>query len=336
MATETQDVRLPVKKLADGRNTSEKFDTGRNFANKLWNASRFAIANLASIAAEDIDEKSWTIPDRWILSRLMRTIQEADASLAAYRFDLYAKACYDFFWRDLCDWYIEAIKSELKDGPRKAQVAHILATALDQSLRLMHPMIPFITETIWQNLNTIRPNRGLEGRIEAPASDLLIKAQWPQFNDDLTSEGAEHVFTQLQGLIIAVRNIRNEYKVDPRTPISISIAAPGDATRQILANKSLIENLATCRLLEVSPDLPCPPYCARGSASSCDIYAHNLIDTNAEEQRLTKRRDELTKLRATLQGRLSNESYVAKAPPQLVKQTQDQLAEVEAELARLS
>src|SRR5438045_6031232 len=78
MATETQDVRLPVKKLADGRNTSEKFDTGRNFANKLWNASRFAIANLASIAAEDIDEKSWSIVDRWILSRLMRTIQEAD------------------------------------------------------------------------------------------------------------------------------------------------------------------------------------------------------------------------------------------------------------------
>src|SRR5207245_4628998 len=119
----------------------------------------------------------------------------------------------------------------------------ILATALDQSLRLMHPMIPFITETIWQNLNSIRPHRGLEGRIEAPASDLLIKAKWPEFNDDLTSEGAEHVFTQLQGLIIAIRNIRNEYKIDPRTPISIPIPAPGDASRQILANNSPSANL---------------------------------------------------------------------------------------------
>jgi valyl-tRNA synthetase len=334
MATETQDVRLPVKKLADGRNSSEKFDTGRNFANKLWNASRFAIANLTSIEAEDVDEKSWTIPDRWILSRLMRTIQEADAALSAYRFDLYAKACYDFFWRDLCDWYIEAIKPELKDGQRRAQVANILATALDQSLRLLHPMIPFITEAIWQNLNTIRPSRGLEGRIEAAPFDLLIKAKWPEFNDDITSEGAEHVFTQLQNLIIAIRNIRNEYKIDPRKPISVSIAAPGDANRQILANKSLIENLATCKLLDVPSELPCPPNCARGTAAGCDIYAHNLIDASAEEQRLSKRRDELMKQRAALKGRMT-ETYIAKAPPQLVKQTQDQLAEIEAELARL-
>jgi len=336
MATETQDVRLPVKKLADGRNTSDKFDVGRNFANKLWNASRFAIANLASIPAEDVDEKSWTITDRWILSRLMRTIQEADAALGAYRFDLYAKTCYDFFWGDLCDWYIEAIKPELKEGERRGQVANILAATLDQALRLLHPVVPFITETIWQNLNGIRSARGIEGRIEAAPSELLIEAQWPQFNDDITSEGAEHVFAQLQGLIIAIRNIRNEYKVDPRKAITISIAAPGDATRQILTNQSLIENLAICKLLEVSPDLPCPPNCARAASSGCDLFAHNLIDANAEEQRLTKRRDELTKLRATLQTRLSNESYVAKAPPQLVKQTQNQLAEVEAELARLS
>ena len=336
MATETQDVRLPVKKLADGRNTSDKFDVGRNFANKLWNASRFAIANLASIPAEDVDEKSWTITDRWILSRLMRTIQAADAALGAYRFDLYAKTCYDFFWGDLCDWYIEAIKPELKEGERRGQVANILAATLDQALRLLHPVVPFITETIWQNLNGIRSARGIEGRIEAAPSELLIEAQWPQFNDDITSEGAEHVFAQLQGLIIAIRNIRNEYKVDPRKAITISIAAPGDATRQILTNQSLIENLAICKLLEVSPDLPCPPNCARAASSGCDLFAHNLIDANAEEQRLTKRRDELTKLRATLQTRLSNESYVAKAPPQLVKQTQNQLAEVEAELARLS
>ena len=284
---------------------------------------------------EPFDESNWSLADRWIVSRFNRTVDEANKALEGYRFDVYAKACYDFFWRDLCDWYIEAIKSELKAGPRKAQVANILAAALDQSLRLMHPMIPFITETIWQNLNNIRPNRNLPGRIEAAPSDLLIKAKWPTFNDDITSEGAEHVFTQLQNLIIAIRNIRNEYKIDQRTPISISIAAPGDASRQILANKSLIENLSTCKILDVAADLPCPPNSARATASGCDLFAHNLIDANADEQRLSKRRDELTKLRATLRGRLSNESYIAKAPPQLVKQTQDQLAEVEAELSRL-
>src|SRR5438874_1304039 len=124
----------------------------------------------------------------------------------------------------------------------------------------------------------------------------------------------------------------HQTRIETRPPQSPSGQHPRRRPRPIPANTSLIENLATCKLLEVSADLQCPPYCARGSASSCDIYAHNLTDANAEEQRLTKRRDELTKLRATLQGRLSNESYVAKAPPQLVKQTQDQLAEVEAEL----
>jgi valyl-tRNA synthetase len=102
-----------------------------------------------------------------------------------------------------------------------------------------------------------------------------------------------------------------------------------------LANKSLIENLAVCKVLDVAADLPCPPNCARATASGCDLYAHNLIDANAQEQRLAKRRDELMKQRAALKGRMT-ETYVAKAPPQLVKQTQDQLAEIEAELARLS
>ncbi len=336
MATETQDVRLPVKKLADGRNTSDKFDAGRNFANKLWNASRFALANLAEIAPQPIDEKSWSITDRWILSRLMRTIQDADAALSAYRFDLYAKACYDFFWRDLCDWYIEAIKPELKSGPRQAQVAHILAATLDHSLRLLHPIIPFITEAIWAKLCEVRPERGIPGRIMACASPLLIHAAWPHFNDDLTSEGAEHVFTQLQNLIIAIRNIRNEYKVDQKTPISLSISAPGDSARQILANQPLIENLATCKIVEVKADLVPIPNSARGSASNCDIYAHNLANAETQDQRLSKRREELNKQISALRGRLSNESYTAKAPAHLVKQTQDQLAEAEAELARLS
>jgi valyl-tRNA synthetase len=118
-------------------------------------------------------------------------------------------------------------------------------------------------------------------------------------------------------------------------PIQISIAAPGDSSRQILANKSLIENLAVCKLLDVSADLPAPPSSARGTASGCEVFAHNLIDANAEEQRLTRRREELMKQRAALKGRMT-ETYIAKAPPQLVKQTQDQLAEIEAELSRLS
>ncbi|HEX2971884.1 MAG TPA: valine--tRNA ligase, partial [Tepidisphaeraceae bacterium] len=242
MATETQDARLPVKKLPNGKNTSDKFDVGRNFCNKIWNATRFALQNLASIPAEPVDESKWSIVDRWILSRLMRTVKECDEAIANYRFDQYARACYDFFWRDLCDWYVEAIKPDMKEGSksgRRGQVANVLAACLDVSMRLMHPMIPFITETLWWKLNEVRPERGIPNRISLATNKRLILSEWPKFNDDITSEGAEFVFTKLQEMIVGIRNVRNEYKVDPKKPVTVSISAPGDASRQILANKGV-------------------------------------------------------------------------------------------------
>src|SRR5262249_31438911 len=142
------------------------------------------IANRKSQIA-NVDETQWSMADRWIVSRFNRTVDEANQALAAYRFDLYAKSCYDFFWRDLCDWYIEAIKPDLKDPNRAPTVAHVLAATLDGALRLMHPIIPFITETIWWKLNETRPHRGLPGRLDcgdAP-SKRLIKAPWPTVGD---------------------------------------------------------------------------------------------------------------------------------------------------------
>ena len=336
MATETQDARLPVKKLPDGRNTSEKFDLGRNFCNKLWNACRFAFSNLESIPAEPAEESQWTIPDRWVLSRLMRTIKECDDALAAYRFDQYAKTAYDFFWRDLCDWYIEAIKPDLKEtSPRRGQAANVLAAALDHSLRLLHPIIPFITETIWWKFNEIRPDRSLGTVIAAGGSPRLIRAQWPQYNDSITSEGAEHVFTKLQDLITAIRNIRTEYKVDPKKTLAVTILAPGDSARQIQANKPLIELLATAEIRHASAEAAPPANSARATAAGCEIYAEGLIDPAAEQQRQQKRCEDLKKQRDALAGRLNNPGYSAKAPPHLVQQTKQQLAEVEAELTKL-
>ena len=135
-----------------GKNTSPKFDLGRNFCNKLWNAARFAMMHLEQAGPADtaVDETKLSMADRWIVSRFNRTVAECNDALANYRFDQYAKACYDFFWRDFCDWYVEAIKPAMKDPERAAQTANVLAAVLDGSLRLLHPMIPFITETIWQ------------------------------------------------------------------------------------------------------------------------------------------------------------------------------------------
>jgi valyl-tRNA synthetase len=333
MATETQDVRMPVKKMADGRNTSDKFDFGRNFCTKLWNASKFAISNLESQISEPADESKWSLADRWIVSRFNRTVAEADSALAQYRFDTYSKLCYDFFWRDFCDWYVEAIKPAMKDPARSAQTAAVLAAVLDGSLRLLHPIIPFITETIWWKLNEVRAERGLPKRLETKASKRLIHAAWPTVGE--FSEAAEFVFPKLQEIIGAIRNLRNDYKVDPKKPVAVSISAPGDSARSISENRELIETLAICSLKDVRSELAQPPESARALAAGCEVFVEGLVDENAEKERLAKKIEELTKKKAAMEGRLNNAGYIAKAPPKLVEETKRELAEIDAELAKL-
>jgi valyl-tRNA synthetase len=364
MATNTQDVRVPVEKDPQtGKNTSVKFDLGRNFCNKLWNAARFVLMQLQSplppggegqgegenpvrqisplIPAlspggerEKVDESTWSMADRWIVSRFNRTAGECEEALSNYRFDQYAKACYDFFWRDFCDWYVEASKPAMKDPNRAAQTAHVLAAMLDGSLRLLHPLVPFITEQIWQKLCAVRGERGLPGRVMGCTSDLLIRAAWPTDSKNY-SEAAEHIWPKLQEIITVIRNVRNQYKVDPRKPVTVSIMTSGDAARQVLGHKPEIELLATCRLADVGAGVSAPANSTAAAAAGCEIYLEGLVDKAAEEQRGAKRRDELAKQIAAMKGRLSNQGYIAKAPPHLVKQTQDQLAEAEAELAKL-
>ena len=348
MATETQDVRLPVQKLPDGRNTSDKFDLGRNFCNKVWNASRFAISNLEIFTAETTSHEgappclsasvvdSLSLADKWILSRLARTVSEANEALATFRFDHYAHVCYEFFWRDFCDWYVEIIKPTLKDPKQAATTAGVLAAALDQSLRLMHPVIPFITETIWWKLNEVVADRSLPGLLDAPVSKLLIKAAWPTPGASLINPQVENDFTLLQETVIAIRNVRNEHKVDLKRIVQVTIAAVDEsAARILLANQQTIQLLATCEIQAASVGASAPPDAVRTSAGNCDIFIAGMIDADAEKQRVARRKEDLTKLIATLESRLGNVGYIAKAPPHLVEQTQKQLADGKAELAKL-
>jgi valyl-tRNA synthetase len=333
MATETQDARLPVKKDSQGRNTSDKFDLGRNFCNKLWNAARFAIAHLENTAAEPVDEMKWSLADRWIVSRFNRAVEEADAAIKVYRFDVYAKACYDFFWRDFCDWYVEATKPAMKDPARAGQTANVLAAVLDGALRLMHPVIPFITETIWWKLCEARPERGLPGRITGCTSPRLILAAWPRVGN--FSEAAEHIFPKVQEIVGAIRNVRNEHKLDPKKPVTVSILAGAEPTRQMTENREVIELLAICTLREIGPEVKPAENAARTSAAGCDVFVEGIINAAADQERLGKRREELTRSIAAMKGRLNNEGYIAKAPAALVQQTKEQLAEMEGELAKL-
>ncbi len=346
MATETQDVRMPVKKDAQGRNTSDKFDFGRNFCNKLWNAARFVLSNLDADAAVGRDSKpaataqttagllsrpteADSLPDRWIISRFNQTVADANSAIATYRFDLYAKACYDFFWRDFCDWYVESVKSTLKTDAGAASRL-VAAAMLDGALRLMHPVIPFITETIWTQLNEAAPHRRLCGRIER----RLCKSAWPAAGQ--IDADAEHVFARLQGVISTIRNLRSEHKVDLKKRVTVSLAPPGaEAVKAAQDNRGLIESLATCTIATIADGLTPPADAMRANSDGCDIYVEGLSDPAAEQQRLAKRKEDLSKQRAALKGRLDNASYVAKAPPKLVEESKAQLAAIEAELEKL-
>lgn len=345
MATDTQDARMPVKRDAQGRNTSEKFDEGRNFCNKLWNACRFALGNLEGVECAEgtkgqrdrgtKGEEGTRLVDRWIVSRFNRAVAECDQALAAYRFDVYAKSCYDFFWRDFCDWYVEAIKPAMKDPARAPQTAGVLAAVLDGALRLMHPMIPFITETVWWRLNDVRPVRGLAGRVECPPSKRLVLAQWPRAG--ALDESAEQIFPKLQELIGAIRTVRNDRKISPKQTVAVSIRAPGDLAEQIESNRELIELLATCTLNAVVPDLPAVANATLVTSAGCDIHIEGLPSAGSgpDAARLAKEIADKQRSIDSLRGRLRNESYLAKAPPELVQQTRDQLAAAEADLAKL-
>ena len=197
----------------------------------------------------------------------------------------------------------------------------------------MHPMIPFITEMIWERLNEVRPYRGLPVGLECPGSRRLVQAAWPvasHFDDE-----ADTVFGRIQEIVTAIRKMRNEYKMDLKRRLDASILAPGDALGQVNPNRATIELLAGCRILIVSDMLPPIPGVARTSAGGCDIFIDDLRDAGAERLRAARREEDLLRQIQTLEARLAKESYTLKAPEALVKQTRDQLAAAKTELAKL-
>jgi len=214
MTTQTQDVRMPVEqmKLPDGRvaNTSPKFDVGRNFCNKLWNASRFAMMNLEGLEAGGFDKDKMTAVDKWILSRLAKTIADVSSGLDEFKFSEPLSVLYKFFWNELCDWYLEWIKPSMNDAEQRPIAQNVLAFVLDQVLRLLHPFVPFITEGIFQKLNEVAPVRKLNGLAESGQGGVLAVAQWPSSLDGFVNEDIERRISEVQNVIRQIRNIRSK------------------------------------------------------------------------------------------------------------------------------
>ncbi len=336
MTTDTQDIRMPVAEmtLPDGRvaNTSPKFDIGRNFCNKLWNASRFAMMNLEGTDPAQFDAAAMDITDRWILSRLTRTVQEVTSGLEEFKYNEPLNAIYRFFWNDLCDWYLEWAKPRMQDARQKATAQNVLAFVLDQTLRLLHPFIPFITEGIFQNLNAIAPGRGLKGMADAPAAEALIAAAWPTAADSLVDEAAERQISAVQSVVRAIRDIRSQHNIPPSKMLNASAGAPEATATVLRANADLVRTLAGIEQLAVGTDIEKSTDAAAAIVEDIQLYVHGVVDREAERQRLEKQKQQLENGIGPLRTKLANENFVTRAKPEVVEQSRQRLAELTEQL----
>jgi len=337
MTTDTQDIRMPVvpMTLPDGRkaNTSPKFDIGRNFCNKLWNASRFALMNLEGVEPAKFDRDKMNVTDKWILSRLAKTVSEVTQSLDAFKYSEPLTQLYRFFWNDFCDWYLEWAKPRMQDDQQRPIAQNILAFVLDQTLRLLHPFVPFITEGIFQKLNEVAPVRQLQDIAEVKQAEALVVAEWPQKTDVLRDPESEKQIEIVQTAIRTVRDIRNNRNIPPKEMLVVSAKSRQETVDILNQNAELIRQLAGVREFKAGTAIVKPANAAVAIADATEVYVHDAIDPEAERQRLEKQRQQIQQAKEAVEAKLSNENFVSKAKPEVVAQAKKKLVELSEQLA---
>ncbi len=316
MAAQGRDVRLSTERIAGYR----------NFCNKIWNAARFTLMNLGESVPPMPPREKLSLGDRWILSRLNGVTRRTSEALAEYRFNDAALALYQFTWRELCDWYLEVIKPALAPGSGGEASRAALAQVLERVLRLLHPIIPFITEEIWRKL----PNR--EG-------ESIMVAEWPRPEEGWDDPEAEEEFGALMEMIGGIRNIRGELNISPSRKVEARVHVDDpDRERLILRESEWIRRLAG-----ILPDWKVGPEVERPKASANTVFSYGqafvpidgLIDVEEELRRLEKQIAEADGAAAGLEKKLANPSFVERAPAEIVEKDRARLRETRERAAKL-
>ena len=310
----------------------ERCEAMRNFANKLWNASRYVMMNLADDAKNELPAtEKLEIADKWVLSKLNNLIAEVTENMDKYELGVAISKIYDFIWDIYCDWYIEMTKARLfsDDADRKQVAIQVLVYVLDQILRLLHPFMPFITEEIWQSI----PHEG----------DALIVAKWPEYSDALAFKAEESQMESVMSAIRAIRNRRTEMNVPPskKAELFVLTAKPqifqeGEGFLQRLAYADVVT------LLDAEPADLNGLVTITTADAKLYIPMGQLVDVAKEVERITKELEKNKKFLASLEGKLSNEKFVARAPEAVVAaekekaaKTADLIAQLEESLAAM-
>ncbi|MGI2295520.1 valine--tRNA ligase [Paenibacillus sp. GXUN7292] len=296
----------------DLRYRTEKVEQARNFANKIWNASRFAMMNLEGFEAKDIDlTGKLGTADRWILHRLNETVKDVTRLIDSYEFGETGRLLYNFIWDDLCDWYIEFSKLSLNgtDEEAKRATQSVLVYVLDRTQRLIHPFMPFISEEIWQHL----PHEG----------ESITLAQWPRYEAELEAPDAVKEMELLMEMIRAVRNIRAEVNVPMSKKVELLVKPTSEAAAGILScNEEFVKRFCGTSLLEINVALHAPDKAMTAIVTGAELYLPlaGLIDISQEIARLEKEMQHLNAEVERVEKKLSNEGFVAKAPAKVIEE----------------
>jgi valyl-tRNA synthetase len=314
------------------RIVSERFEYGRNFCNKLWNASRLVMMNLEGYTPGAISDADLLMEDRWILSQLSTTIGQVTDMLGWYQFDAATRALRDFTWNEFCDWYLEMIKPRLRNPDQRPVAQRMVVGVLDILLRALQPFIPFIAEELWQRLNEIAPERGLMEPTNA--SESVMIAPWPLAPKEWKSPELEQRFDRLRETIVAVRNILALYTIPASKPLSLYMRCADALAGDMQDVSGQFENLANTMLAKAGAEVQRPAGSASFSLGAADgfIPLEGIVDRDAELDRKTK---EAAKLRGLIKGqeqKLANSNFVDKAPPDVVDKVRETMANLKGQL----
>lgn len=334
-------------------------ETYRNFANKIWNATRFGLLNSegakvdhGSLMFSVEDRENASVVDRWIVSRLNRTALEVNAALEKYEFHTAVSLLYHFFWDDFCDWYIELVKDEITassdlvgddedsltafgETARRAAARTRIVSILEIALRMLHPFMPYLTEELWQKLPGV--SNAFHHSAYADADATIMLAAFPPGDERAIDEQAEAEIQAVTGVISKVRNIRAEMQIKPSDRPAIHVAADAATCAVLKANEARIMKLARAEKLVLGEKLDVPKASAKAVTTVAEIAVplEGLIDFEKEIARLENQLSKLEKENMQLAGQLSNENFVSRAPAEKVQGIRDRVAEIESQLTTL-
>ena len=314
--------------------TEERMESTRAFANKIWNAARFLFLNMERSGVEP-----WTperleeyrpgadapVEDRWIWSRLNACAEQANRAIETYRYHEAAQVLWRFFWHEFCDWYVELKKLRFRENSGLDENWRNLLAAFEAALRLLHPVMPFLTEELWQ--------RVAKGGQDRPASIAL--AAYPQPRPELADAVAEREVGLMQEIVTLARTLRTEMKIDPKAQLGGTLYAQGDVLAAARAHAAAIERLANVKLETSEAAAPKNAPAIRSTAEFDLVLNLPQVQAEAQRRRMEKEREQLEKNIANSRRQLGDETFLSRAPAHVVESIRQKLGDYEAQLAKI-